>query len=399
MTIKSLNAQEIPNSRGVPTVEVVLATAKGQFIASVPSGVSTGDYEAVEIPANEAVKKIAEIEPLLTSRDFSSQKEFDCFLIKQDGTKNKSGLGANTMLALSIAFARAMAFENNQQLFNYLGQEVKEGVKLLPTGRSFTPSAPMKMPRPCVLLFEGGKHGAVGGGLTFQEILLVPSGGSFQEMFDKAKVVFAGLQSQLSYPLGVEGGLIAPLKEEEILGLISQHTTEQIGIDAAASSFFSQGKYHLGGQEIFAEDILYFYQMLKENYNILFFEDPFAQNDIRAWKKAKGILAVGDDLLATNIKRMKKAKKLCWGAIIKPNQIGTVWETLQAAGLAKKFGWKIIVSHRAGETEDSFIADLAVGVGADFIKAGGLTQSVRMAKYNRLLEIEKELLGKQHNNF
>ena len=141
------------------------------------------------------------------------------------------------------------------------------------------------------------------------------------------------------------------------------------------------------------ENLLAFYQTLQKKYNILFLEDPFSQNDIKAWKKAKEIFAVGDDLLATNIKRMEKAKKLCWGAIIKPNQIGTVTETIEAAQLAKKFGWKIIVSHRAGETDDSFIADLAVGVGADFIKAGGVTQSVRMAKYSRLLEIEKFLLS------
>ncbi|MEK9153069.1 MAG: hypothetical protein AAB723_00530, partial [Patescibacteria group bacterium] len=276
-----------------------------------------------------------------------------------------------------------------------------------------------RLPRPCVLLFEGGKHGVAGGGLTFQEILLAPNGGSFQEMLDKAKNVFAGLQSQLNYPLGVEGGLAAPLKEEEILDLISQHTTEPIGIDVAASSFFKQGKYYLAGQEISADKLLSFYQTLQKKYNILFLEDPFAQDDIASWRKGlyevcphtslyegrphtpHTSLVVGDDLTATNCERIKMAKKqnLCDAVIIKPNQIGTVTETIEAAGLAKKFGWKIIVSHRAGETNDSFIADLAVGLGADFIKAGGLTQSVRMAKYNRLLEIEKGLLGNQHNNF
>ncbi|MCX6789163.1 MAG: phosphopyruvate hydratase [Candidatus Gribaldobacteria bacterium] len=399
MKISSIKAKEILTSKGTPTVEVILETSKGQFIASVPSGVSTGDYEAVEIPASEAVKKIATIEPLLASQDFSSQKEFDCFLIKQDGTKNKSFLGGNTMLALSIAFARAMANENNQQLFNYLAEGAEEGGNLLPTGRRFPPSSCFKMPRPAVLLFEGGKHGQ--GGLTFQEILLVPSGNSFQEMLDKAKNVFAGLQSQLNYPLGVEGGMVAPLKEEEILSLINQHTTEQIGIDAAASSFFSQGKYNLAGQEITVGNLLAFYQTLQKKYNILFVEDPFAQDDYSSWQKLprgltpgrSPLMVVGDDLTATNCERIEMAKEqnLCNAVIIKPNQIGTVWETLQAIALAKKFGWKIIVSHRAGETEDSFIADLAVGAGADFIKTGGLTQSVRMAKYNRMLEIEKEM--------
>jgi len=397
MRIESIKAKEILTSKGSLTVEVCLETAKGQFVASVPSGVSTGDYEAVEIPASEAIKKTVEIEPMLKKRDFFSQKDFDCFLLKQDGTKNKSRLGANTTLSLSIAFCRALAAQEDLPLWKYIHKICNlqsfwlRQISSCSAGSSAARHSEtiFKMPRPCVLLFEGGKHG--NGGLTFQEILLVPQGGSFQEMFDKAKIVFETLKSQLNYPFGLEGGLVAPLKEEEILDLITQRTSEQIGIDVAASSFFVQGKYDFQGKKIFAENFLAFYQVLRKNYNILFFEDPFSQDDINGWKKAKEIFSVGDDLLATNVKRMKKAKKFCWGAIIKPNQIGTVWETLQAVRLAKKFGWKIIVSHRAGETEDSFIADLAVGVGADFIKAGGLSQQERLAKYNRLLEIEKAL--------
>jgi len=411
MKIISSKAREILNSRGMPTVEAILETAKGRFTASVPSGVSTSDYEAVEIPAQKAVKNIAEVEPLLKERDFFSQKEFDCFLIKQDGTKNKSLLGGNAILALSIAFCRALAMEQGKELFEHIAALAEEeGSSLLPAGRSNALSSLFKMPRPCVLLFEGGKHG--NGGLSFQEILLVPQGSSFQEMFDKAKAVFEGLKSQLNYPFGVEGGLAAPLGEEEILKLITRQTSEQIGIDAAASSFFSQGKYNLGGKEISAGDFLNFYQKLAESYNISFIEDPFDQNNIVNWQNLKlkiknsikiknsKLKIIGDDLTATNPQRIKYAQKnnLCDGVIIKPNQIGTLWETIKAVQLAKKFGWKIIVSHRAGETEDSFIADLAVGIGADFIKAGGLSQSARLAKYNRLLEIEKQLLKSDFNS-
>lgn len=378
-------------------MEVCLTTAKGQFIASVPSGVSTGEHEAVEVPAKEAIKKIAAIEPLLASREFSSQKEFDCFLIKQDGTKNKSRLGANTTLALSIAFCRALADEQGLPLYRYIDISIYRHIDI----------STYRLPRPCVLLFEGGKHGVAGGGLTFQEILLAPQGNSFQEMLDKAKAVFAGLRGQLSYPLGMEGGLVATslrrhresagrlIKEEEILGLISQHTTEQIAVDVAASSFFSNGRYNFQGKEISADGLSDFYQDLIRKYNFAFIEDPFAQDDYSSWQKFRrhreSVELVGDDLTATNIERIKMANEqnLCNGVIIKPNQIGTVWETIEAAQMAKKFGWQIIVSHRAGETMDSFIADLAVGIGADFIKAGGLTQSARMAKYSRLLEIEK----------
>ncbi len=267
----------------------------------------------------------------------------------------------------------------------------------------------LKLPRPCVLLFEGGKHaplealpltGHGEGGLTFQEILLVPDGKSFAEMFNKAKAIFEGLKRRLNYPFGVEGGMAAPLNEEEVLDIVSQQAPEQIGIDVAASSFFSKGGYRFQGKEISAEELLQFYQNLIKKYNLAFIEDPFSQDDIAAWKAVSSkfkiqnskFIIVGDDLTATNPERIKMAHErgLCNGVIIKPNQIGTVWETLQAVQLAKEFGWKIIVSHRAGETEDSFIADLAVGIGADFIKAGGLSQEVRLAKYNRLLEIERE---------
>jgi len=419
MKVVSLKAREIADSRGVSTVEAILETEKGIFRASVPSGISRGDYEAATIPAEEAIKKIAELEPLLARRDFSSQEEFDRFLIEQDGTKNKSDLGGNSTLALSMVFCRALAGERKMPLYQYIYETYhKSGatpdvapVKLVRHREShqLQQLRRLKLPRPCVLLFEGGKHaplealpltGHGEGGLTFQEILLVPDGKSFAEMFNKAKAIFEGLKRRLNYPFGVEGGMAAPLNEEEVLDIVSQQAPEQIGIDVAASSFFSKGGYRFQGKEISAEELLQFYQNLIKKYNLAFIEDPFSQDDIAAWKAVSSkfkiqnskFIIVGDDLTATNPERIKMAHErgLCNGVIIKPNQIGTVWETLQAVQLAKEFGWKIIVSHRAGETEDSFIADLAVGIGADFIKAGGLSQEVRLAKYNRLLEIERE---------
>ncbi|MDD5750137.1 MAG: phosphopyruvate hydratase [Candidatus Pacebacteria bacterium] len=402
MKIDFIEAREILTSKGNPTVEVCLVTDKGRFIASAPSGVSTGDYEAVEIPAHEAVKKIVEIESLLKGRDFSGQEEFDGFLIKQDGTGNKSSLGANAMLALSIAFARAAAFESNQELFDYLSREIFS-----------SPAVANKMPVPAMLCLEGGRHGK--GKASIQEFIVVPQKNSFEKNFAAGRMIFNALKSILekdlgkdAFEAGVEGAFaLKNLNSEEALSFLNRAIDEsgnkgaKIYLDIAASEFFQNQIYFFDGREIEAAGLADFYDEITGRYPVSFIEDLFSQDDAANWHnfKAKtenqGLKVIGDDLTVTNSQRIRYAQEngLCNGVIIKPNQIGTVWETLQAVALAKEFGWKIIVSHRAGETEDSFIADLAVAVAADFIKAGGLSQSVRMAKYNRLLEIEKSLLS------
>lgn len=364
--IDKLKAREILDSRGKPTVEVKLETGKGVFVASVPSGASRGKHEAVEIKAAKAVKNVNEIiAPKLKGGNPTKQKEIDEIMIKLDATENKSKLGANAILAVSIAVCRAGAKSKNLSLWKYISQIVK--IK-------------SNLPKPSVLLIEGGVHGKKK--LDFQEFMIITK-------FQQAREIYHKLGDILDTDLGYEGGFAPSVSTaQEALDFIMEAASGyniKIGLDCAASHF-KKNKYQLN-----------FYQELVEKYPIIFLEDPFGEEDWESFqeiteKLGKKITIIGDDLLTTNIKRMKlaKTKKACNGAIIKPNQIGTVTETLEAAKLAKSFGWKIMVSHRAGETNDDFIADLAVGIGADFIKSGGPTKPERLVKYNRLLKIEEE---------
>jgi len=379
--IKFIRARQILNSRRKPTVEVELRTDKGVFKASVPSGVSKGKHEAVEIKASKAVKNVNQIfAPKLIGRDPTRQKEIDEIMIRLDGTKNKSKLGANAILAVSIAVLRAGAKAKNLSLWQYISKIVKIRPHL---------------PKPSILLIEGGLHGK--SGLDIQEFMVVPEKKSFSASFRLGKKIYYNLKKILKknfgergIKMGYEGGFAPPISDtKETLDFIRRATKGhkvRIGLDCAASRI-KTGKYKID-----------FYQSLVERYPIIFLEDPFGEDDWKPFREitkklGKKIDILGDDLLTTNIERIKKAKKkrACDGAIIKPNQIGTVTETLKAVKLAKSYDWKIMISHRAGDTLDEFIADLAVGVGADFIKAGGLTKKERLAKYNRLLKIEKEL--------
>ena len=370
------------DSRGKPTVEVELETGDGIFTASVPSGTSEGKYEAVELRASKAVKNITQIiAATLRGKDPRKQKEIDELLIKLDGTKNKAKLGANAILPVSIAVCRAGAGAKNIPLWKYISQIT---------------NIKYKLPKPSVLLIEGGLHGA--GGLDVQEFMIVPCEESFKENFQVAKQIYQNLKNILKdnfgnqgIKIGYEGAFTPPISDiEKALNFImkaSKRYNVQIGLDFAASNL-KKGKYNIN-----------FYQSLVKRYPIVFFEDPFGEKDWRSFqeinkKLGKKVSIIGDDLLATNLKRIRKAeeKKSCNGAIIKPDQIGTITEALETIKLAKSFGWKIMVSHRSGETLDNFIADLAVGVGADFIKSGAPATKERLVKYNRLLEIEKELI-------
>ncbi len=365
--IKSLRAREILDSRGKSTVEVELETSNGVFVASVPSGISQGKYEAVGLKAEKAIKNVNEIiAPELKGKDPRKQKEIDELMIELDGTENKSKLGANAILAVSIAVCRAGAAAENISLWKYISQTAKTKPDL---------------PAPSVLLIEGGAHAK--NKLDFQEFMIVMK-------FLQAKEIYQKLGDILGADLGYEGGFAPQISTaKEALDLISEAAegyNVKIGLDCAASQF-KKNKYSLN-----------FYQNLIKKYPIIFLEDPFGEENWDGFQKitkkiGDRVIIIGDDLLTTNIKRIKEAKnkKACNGAIIKPNQIGTVTETFEAAKLAKSFGWKIMVSHRGGDTLDNFIADLAVGIGADFIKSGGPFKPERVAKYNRLLEIEKEL--------
>jgi enolase len=419
--IKSIKAREILDSRGNPTIEVELETDFGKFWASVPSGASKGKYEAVELRDGgkryngkgvlKAIKNINKIiAPRLKGREVKKQREIDELLIKLDGTKNKSKLGVNAILAVSMAVCRAGANAKNLPLWKYINQLAENG----------SPN----MPRPCFNVIEGGVH--AGNELDFQEFLIIPGAKPFQNSLQIASEIYQELKNlikekyiDLAINLGDEGGFAPPVRvPEEALNLILEAAKNlnyqnkiKIVLDIAASQFYEEKEYKTKFGVFTSEDLLKYYLDLIKKYPIIGLEDPFAEDDLAGWRKlnlkidssiCKKLLAlthesfcliIGDDLLATNPKRIKmaKEKELCNAMIIKPNQIGTVTETIGAVKLAKGFGWKIIVSHRSGETNDDFISDFAVGAGADFIKAGAPARGERVAKYNRLLKIAEEI--------
>ena len=372
--IKSIRAKEILDSRGNPTVEVELKTDNKVFKASVPSGASTGKYEAVEKKALEAVKNVNSIiAKELIGKDIEQEK-IDRLMIKLDGTKNKSKLGANAILAVSIAVCRAGAGDN--PLYKYISELCGSDIGL---------------PVPCFNIINGGAHAK--NDLDIQEFMVVPQNSSFKENLQKGKDIYNALKKNLGkVDIGDEGGF-APLisKTSQALDLLKQVTDVKIGLDCAASHFFSNNKYHLEGKDLKGKELRSFYQDLIKKYPIIFIEDPFAEQDWKSWKGLE-TLVIGDDLTVTNKKRVEKAVDYVSGIIVKPNQVGTVTETLETAKTARKAGLKLIVSHRSGETLDDFIADLAVGINADFIKSGAPHPKERMVKYNRLLKIEKDMV-------
>src|SRR3989344_139858 len=415
--IKSIIAREIKDSRGNPTVEVELKTEKNSFIASVPSGASTGKNEALELrdedgkgvsKATENINKI--IVPKLKGKNPVEQKEIDNLMIKLDGTNNKSKLGANAILPVSLAVCRAGAAAEKLSLYQYIA-------KLAGVGH------PLKLPFPSFNILEGGAHvrrmptaggvhrtPSIGGAinkLDIQEFMVVLQKKSFIENLISANKIFNNLKEILTknygdnLEMGDEGGFAPKIsKTDQALFLLKNaigNEDAKMIIDVAASEFYQDGKYLFEEKELSRIQLAEFYQDLVKRFAIIAIEDPFSEEDWEGFKEITSLLPsitiIGDDLTTTNIKRIKeaKAKNACNGVIIKPNQIGTVSETIGALRLAKSYNWKIMVSHRSGETMDDFISDLAVGIGADFIKSGSPSQPERMVKYNRLLEIENEL--------
>ena len=424
--IKLIKAREILDSRGNPTVEVELTTDLGKFLASVPSGVSKGKYEAVELrdggkryhgqgvlKAVNNVNKI--IAPKLKGKDPTKQKEIDEFLIKLDGTENKSRLGGNSILAVSMAICRAGAAAKNLPLYHHIAE--------ICTGA--TRAARFSLPAPSVLMIEGGAH--AGNELDFQEFMIFPQAKVFSknlqiasEIYHQLKEIIKEKYIDLGINVGDEGGFAPPLRApEEVLNLILEAARNlgyqnkihrahkslcapvKIILDIAASQFYKRGTYKMRVGTFTKEGLLNYYLDLIQKYPILGFEDPFSEEDWEGWRNLNAkckmqnakLLIIGDDLTVTNPKRIKQAyeRKACNAIILKPNQIGTVTETIEAARLAKSYGWKIFVKQRGGETTDDFIADLAVGLGADGIMTGAPARGERVAKYNRLLKIEEEL--------
>jgi enolase len=391
--VQGIKARETSDSRGKLTVEVDLETNSGIFRASVPSGTSKGKYEAAEKEAKIAVKNINKIiGPKLKGKGVVRQKEIDSILIKLDGTKNKSKLGANAILAVSLAVLRAGAGAQEIPLWKWISKI---------SGKK--PALPV----PSVLYLEGGLHGQRGPDI--QEFMGFVKEKSFWKKFKTETKIYLNLKNILAkkygrkaIKMGMEGAFTPSIKKtEEALDLLMEAGRKdkiKIILDAAASSFFRKGKYYFEGKRLNREELLKFYLKICRKYPVSALEDPFSEEDWLGFQKitkilGKKITIIGDDLLVTNLQRIKKAlkKKACNGLILKPNQIGTVSETIEAAKLAMRKKWKVFVKHRSGETKDDFIADLAVGLGTGWIMAGAPSKPERMVKYKRLLKIEKEI--------
>jgi enolase len=397
MKIKEIRAKEIIDSRGNPTLKVYLETDKGEFIAGVPAGASTGEYEAVEVrdkdrmfskgvlKAKENVENL--ISPRLKGMKVKKQKEIDQILIDLDGTENKSKLGANAILGVSIAVCKAASFNFGLPLYEYISK--LSGFKV-------------GLPRPLFNVINGGSHS--GGGVDFQEFMISPDNNSFHDNYFQAVEIYHKLgqfledKNSLWKNIGDEGGYVPELDTpEEVLNILEEIAGVDIVLDVAATEFFNGEIYQTKMGDFNAQELVNYYQKLIHKFPIIGIEDPLEENDFEGWQKITEKLdktmIIGDDLLVTNPKRIKKAIELnsCNGMILKVNQIGTVSESLVAADLAKENDWNIVTSHRSGETIDTFIADFAAGIGSQFIKSGAPARGERVAKYNRILEIEEEL--------
>ncbi|MCK9393621.1 MAG: phosphopyruvate hydratase [Candidatus Paceibacterota bacterium] len=407
--IKSIKAREILDSRGNPTVEVCVETDDGFFVDSVPSGASTGVNEALELRDGDkaryggkgvlnAVKNVNTIiASSVVGLDSKQQKEIDELMIKLDGTENKSNLGANAILGVSMAVCRAGAKANNLPLYKYIAFLAQNNDQLF-------------LPRGGFNIINGGAH--AGNELDFQEFMIVPNASTFAENVRIASETYYYLKeaiktsySNIATNVGDEGGFAPPIELPDIAlatimkSVESKEISFDIIMDVAASQFSKDGYYSTKMGVFTTEDLLEYYNNLVEKYPIIGIEDPFAEDDWQGFesitKELGGkIMIIGDDLLVSNPKIIKEAqeKNACNVALLKVNQIGSVSEIIEAANLAKSYGWKRMVSHRSGDTIDDFIADFAVGIGAEFIKSGAPVRGERLAKYNRLMKIEMELL-------
>lgn len=409
-SIIDIYAREVLDSRGNPTVEVEVYTEAGAMgSAIVPSGASTGVHEAVELRDNDEKRFLGkgvetavdnvnlEIADELVGWDVFDQVGIDNYLIELDGTENKSRLGANAILGVSLAVAKAAADENGERLFEYIG-----GVN----GKT--------LPVPMMNILNGGQH--ADNNVDIQEFMIMPVGGeNFKESLRIGTEVFHNLKNvlksrKLNTAVGDEGGFAPNLESNEealqtIVEAIKKAGYEpgkdvMIAIDAAASEFYEDGKYNMAGDNAVrsSDEMIEYYKNLVEKYPIISIEDGLAEDDWDGWKKltkelGSKIQLVGDDLFVTNVKRLQKGIEMgvCNSILIKLNQIGTLTETLDAIELAKRHGYTAVISHRSGETEDTTIADVAVATNAGQIKTGSTSRTDRICKYNQLLRIEDML--------
>lgn len=394
--ITNIRAEEILDSRGNPTIKVTVSINEINGSFSVPSGASTGKFEALELRdndpiqfhglgVNKAIEKVEkEIAPALIGLDITNQKEIDSTMIELDGTPNKSNLGANSMIGVSIACAKAAAAADKMEVFEYL--------------RTL---ADIKQSQPIPYLFmnlvNGGKHAK--SKLCFQEYYVIP----MTENIDESIKMGSDIQNKLKELSGAEkqgdeGGLIIDTEDViKPLEFLRQAVTElgyaekvRLGLDVAASSFFESEKniYHLADKEITPEELMNLYKSAIKDFALFSIEDPFQENDFQNFGKllSEGIMVIGDDLTTTNKTRLQEAinQKSINGIIIKPNQIGTLTETLETMRMARVNNIDCVISHRSGETEDDFIADLACAFGCFGLKSGSPLKQERIIKYNRL---------------
>ena len=407
MFIKDIHAREILDSRGNPTIEVDMTLDNGvTATASVPSGASTGSREALELRDKDpkrfegkgvlqAVSNVNTIiRPALIGKK-CDQLSIDNYLIKLDGTENKSNLGANAILAVSLACLKCLAKANNKELYEYV------------SNKSVT------MPIPMINIINGGAHAV--NNIDIQEFMIMPIMKSIKERVRAASEVFHALKKLLSingFAVGVgdEGGFAPNLNNNTMaLDFIMEAIRKAgykpgedifIALDVAASELYDKetNTYKLDGKSFTSEELITFYKKLIDTYPILSIEDPFYENDFETLAKftslvGSRIMIVGDDYFVTNEKYLEKGIEMHAGnaILLKTNQIGTVSEMIKTIMLAKKNNYKTIISHRSGETEDTFIADLAVGLAIPFIKTGSMCRGERIAKYNRLMRIEEKL--------
>lgn len=407
MFIKDIHAREILDSRGNPTIEVDMTLDNGvTATASVPSGASTGSREALELrdkdPKRYEGKGVLQavsnvntiIRPALIGKK-CDQLSIDNYLIKLDGTENKSNLGANAILAVSLACLKCLAKANDKELYEYV------------SNRNVT------MPIPMINIINGGAHAV--NNIDIQEFMIMPVMKSIKERIRAASEVFHALKKLLSingFAVGVgdEGGFAPNLNNNTMaLDFIMEAIRKAgykpgedifIALDVAASELYDKetNTYKLDGKSFTSEELITFYEKLIDTYPILSIEDPFYENDFETLAKftslvGSRIMIVGDDYFVTNEKYLEKGIEMHAGnaILLKANQIGTVSEMIKTIMLAKKNNYKTIISHRSGETEDTFIADLAVGLAIPFIKTGSMCRGERIAKYNRLMRIEEKL--------
>ena len=411
--ITQIKAREILDSRGNPTVEADVILKDGSLgRAAVPSGASTGEREAIELRDNEPKRYLGkgvrqavanvngEINAALSGKDATAQSAIDDIMLKLDGTPTKSRLGANALLAVSMATARAAAASTRQPLYRYLN--------------GLAGNVPMQMPVPMMNIINGGAH--ADNNIDFQEFMILPVGApTFSEALRAGTEVFHSLKKvlqgmKLNTAVGDEGGFAPDLKSnEEALQVILQGIEKAgykqgvdvaLGMDVASSEFSKKGRYDLesNGSSLSADQFTDLLAAWVAKYPIITIEDGCGENDWEGWamltqKLGKKIQLVGDDLFVTNTAILSEGikKGIANSILIKVNQIGTLSETLAAISMARQAGYTAVISHRSGETEDAFIADLAVATGTGQIKTGSLSRSDRVAKYNQLLRIEGEM--------